>query len=112
MNTSNKKEVKRILKSNLVIHSWDLRTKTLDFSGSVSDYLKDNYIKHTVKVNNYDGSERLSFTFSFNVGSLNKIKHSHYNLEDAVRMAINIRLTYLGKKSKYTFLGRTKTFNF
>ena len=35
-----------------------------------------------------------------------------YDLEDLIRMCINIRLTYLGDKSKFILNGRERTINF
>lgn len=112
MEAHNKREIDRILKSNLIIHWWNFRTKTLEFNGSVKDYLTKENIKYTIKSNNDNGFETLTFKVKFSVGSLKDISFSSGSFEDIVRMVINTKLTYLGDKSRYSLLGRTRNFTY
>lgn len=112
METYNKQNINRILNSDLVIHWWNFTRKTIDFKGTVKDYLIKNNIKYTVKCTNDNGFEIVTFKVRFSVGSLNNICFVTRDFEDVIRMAINIKLSYIGDKSKYTLLGRTRSINF
>ena len=112
MNTYNKQEVERILNDNLLIHWWNFGTKTLCFKGTVKEYLTKHQIEYKVKIRTDTTYELLQFTFKFSIGSMQEISYKVNSLEDGVRMALNIKLSYLGDKSKYTFNNRTRTINF
>ena len=109
-----KQENERVLNSLLLIHWWNFRSKTLHFKGTAKEYLERENIK--IKIIYYKDKdlniEQSNINISFNCGSMNKIKFSCKSMEDAIRMVINIRLSYLGDKSQFNFLGRTRTINF
>ena len=112
METYNKEKIKEILNSELIIHWWNFRTKTLDFKGNVEEYLLREKITYKIfKDKNNSDFERLMFKVKISVGSMN-FSFDGYDLEDLIRMCINIRLTYLGDKSKYTLGHRIRTINF
>lgn len=110
MNKHNKQQIKSILNSNLLIHWWNFDTKSLDFKGTVKEYLDSQKVKYTVKANINNGFETLTFKVKFSVGSLKDISFTTGSFEDLVRMVINVKLTYLGDRARYSFLGRTRNF--
>ena len=112
MKNYNKQQNEEILNSNLLIHWWNFRSKTLDFKGTVKDYLTRERIKISIKQIPNSEFSSLSIKVKFSVGSLNNISFQSGSLEDIIRMVINTRLTYLGDKSQFTFRGRTRTINF
>lgn len=56
--------------------------------------------------------EKCLIKVSFTVGNLQSVCFSTHNMEDAIRMAVNIQLSYLGDKSQFKFMYRTRTINF
>jgi hypothetical protein len=112
MESYNKNEIEKILNSNLVIHWWNCGSKTLDFNGTVKEYLDNLKVKYTIKTEKTEFCERLSFTVKFQIGSLQKISFTTGRFEDVIRMVVNTKLTYLGDKSRYTLLGRTRNFTY
>jgi len=112
MNKYNKQQIESILNSNLLIHWWNFNTKSLDFSGTVREYLESQKIKYTVKSNIDNGFEMLTFKVKFSVGSLRDISFTTGSFEDLVRMIINTKLTYLGDRARYSLLGRTRNFTY
>ena len=82
MEKHNKDEIKRILNSNLIIHWWNFRTKTLDFNGTVKDYLKREEISYRIEKYKDDSLdiERLKFYVRFTIGSLSKVYFVANNL--------------------------------
>ena len=113
METFNKEKIKDFENSNLTIYWWNFGKKTLDFKGVVKDYLKRENIKYKIltKKDEHFNFEKLYFKVSLKVGSMN-FSFNGYDLEDLIRMCINIRLTYLGDKSKFILNGRERTINF
>ena len=113
METYNKQKIKDFEKSDLIIYWWNFGKKTLEFEGVVKDYLKRENIKYKIstKKDEHLNFEQLYFKVSMSVGSMN-FSFNGYDLEDLIRMCINIRLTYLGYKSKFTLYGRERTINF
>ena len=107
-------ENEKILKENIIIHWWNFGKKTLDFKGTVKEYLDKNKVKLTVKYyqDEEHNFERCLIKVKFSCGNLTEINFVCHNLEDAVRMIININLSYMGDKAKFEFLGRTRTINF
>lgn len=112
MDAFNKEQIKKVLDYDLTIHWWNCRSKTLDYDGTVKEYLKRENITYKTKVDNDSAFERVTFTVKFDVGSLTNISYSSRDLSDCVRMAISIRLTYLGDKAKFRLQGRERTINF
>ena len=112
METYNKQKIKDFENSDLIIHWWNFGKKTLDFEGVVKDYLKRENIKYKIstKKNEHLNFEKLYFKVSLSVGSMN-FSFNGYDLEDLIRMCINIRLTYLGDKSKFILNRRERTIN-
>ena len=107
-------ENEKILKENITIHWWNFGKKTLDFNGTVQEYLNKNKVKLTVKYyqDEEHNFERCLIKVKFSCGNLTEINFVCHNLEDAVRMIINFKLSYMGDKAKFEFLGRTRTINF
>ena len=107
-------ENEKILKENITIHWWNFGKKTLDFKGTVEEYFDKNKVKLTVKYyqDEEHNFERCLITVKFSCGNLTEINFVCHNLEDAVRMIININLSYMGDKAKFEFLGRKRTINF
>ena len=107
-------ENEKILKENIIIHWWNFGKKTLDFKGTVQEYLKKNKVKIFIRYyqDEEHNFERCLIKVKFSCGNLTEINFVCHNLEDAVRMIININLSYMGDKAKFEFLGRTRTINF
>ena len=107
-------ENEKILKENIIIHWWNFGKKTLDFKGTVKEYLNKNKVKLNLKYyqDEEHDFERCLIKVKFSCGNLTEINFVCHNLEDAVRMIININLSYMGDKAKFEFLGRNRTINF
>jgi hypothetical protein len=112
MEPYNKREIERILKSNLLIHWWNMGSKTLQYNGNVKDYLKELNVKYTIKATKTEYCEVLTIKVKFSIGSLKDVSFTSGSFEDIVRMVVNVQLTYLGDKSRYTLLGRTRNFTY
>ena len=107
-------ENENILKENIIIHWWNSGKKTLNFNGTVQEYLDKNKVKISIKYFQDEDHdfERCLIKVKFSCGNLTEINFVCHNLEDAVRMIININLSYMGDKAKFEFLGRKRTINF
>ena len=107
-------ENEKILKENIIIHWWNFGKKTLDFNGTVQEYLEKNKVKMSIRYyqDEEHNFERCLIKVKFSCGNLTEINFVCHNLEDAVRMIININLSYMGDKAKFEFLQRTRTINF
>ena len=107
-------ENEKILKENIIIHWWNFGKKTLDFNGTVQEYLGKNKVKLSIKYyqDEEHNFERCLIKVKFSCGNLTEINFVCHDLEDAVRMIININLSYIGDKAKFEFLGRNRTINF
>ena len=107
-------ENEKILKENIIIHWWNFGKKTLDFKGTVKEYLGKNKVKLSIKYyqDEEHNFERCIITVKFSFGNFTDIKFVCHNLEDVVRMIINFNLAYLGDKAQFEFLGRKRTINF
>ena len=107
-------ENEKILKEKIIIHWWNFGKKTLDFNGTVQEYLKKNKVKISIRYyqDEEHNFERCLIKVKFSCGNLTNIKFVCHNLEDAVRMIINFILSYMGDKAKFEFLGRKRTINF
>ena len=112
MNSFSRKKIKEFKKSDLTIHWWNFGSKTLDFQGTAEEYLKRENVKYSFKSikDEHLDFERIKFKASMSVGSMN-FKFDGYDPNDLIRMAINIRLTYLGDKSQFKLDFRTRTIN-
>lgn len=97
-----KQELDRILKSELKIYWWFMGRKKLDFDGTVDGWFEENKVFPLIKKDKYE--------ISYDLGSM-EVKMFHRDFETLVRMVISLHLSYLGGKSEFTLLGRTKTFN-
>ena len=107
-------ENEKILKEKIIIHWWNFGKKTLGFNGTVQEYLEKNKVKISIRYyqDEEHNFERCLITVKFSCGNLTNIKFVCHNLEDAVRMIININLSYMGDKAKFEFLQRNRTINF
>jgi len=114
MDDYNKKMVDDLFKSTLVIHWWNHRSKTLYYNGTVKEYFTQHKIICKItSIDNGNGSiESLKIKIKFYFGSLNDIQFTTNNLEDAIRMVVNIQLSYLCDKAQFSFNNRTRTINF
>ena len=109
-----KEKNKNLLNEDLIIHWWNFGKKSLDFNGTVQEYLNKNKVKISIKYyqDKEHNFERCLIKVKFSCGNLTEINFVCHNLEDAVRMIININLSYMGDKAKFEFLGRKRTINF
>ena len=107
-------ENEKILKENIIIHWWNFGKKTLDFKGTVKEYLNKNKVKLTVKYyqDEEHNFERCLISAKFKCGQFQEVKFVCHSLEDTIRMIINFNLSYMGDKAKFEFLGRKRTINF
>ena len=107
-----KQENERILNSQLTIHWWNFGSKRLDFKGTAKEYLSSQLVKISTRyyIDEHLDIELCNIKVKLKVGSMD-FAYSCKTMEDAIRMAINIRLAYLGDRSVFTFLGRTRTIN-
>ena len=107
-------ENEKILKENITIHWWNFGKKTLNFNGTVQEYLNKNEVKLTVKYyqDEEHNFERCIATAKFPCGQFQEVKFVCHSLEDTIRMIINFNLSYIGDKAKFEFLGRIRTINF
>ena len=107
-------ENEKILKENIIIHWWNFGKKSLDFNGTVKEYLEKNKVKLTVKYyqDEEHNFERCLITVKFSCGQFQEVKFVCHSLEDTIRMIINFNLSYMGDNAKFEFLGRKRTINF
>ena len=107
-------ENEKILKENIIIHWWNFGKKTLDFKGTVKEYLNKNKVKLTVKYyqDEEHNFERCLISAKFKCGQFQEVKFVCHSLEDTIRMIINFNLSYMGDRAQFEFLGRTRTINF
>ena len=107
-------ENEKILKENIIIHWWNFGKKTLDFKGTVQEYLEKNKVKISIRYyqDEEHNFERNIISAKFNCGQFQEVKFVCHSLEDVVRMVINFNLAYMGDKAKFEFLGRKRTINF
>ena len=107
-------ENEKILKEKIIIHWWNFGKKSLDFNGTVREYLGKNKVKISIK---YYQDEDLDFERSiisakFKCGQFQEVKFVCHSLEDTIRMIINFNLSYMGDKAQFEFSGRKRTINF
>ena len=107
-------ENEKILKENIIIHWWNFAKKTLDFNGTVQEYLNKNKVKLTVKYyqDEEHNFERCLIKVKFSCGQFQEVKFVCHSLEDTIRMIINFNLSYMGYRAQFEFLGRKRTINF
>ena len=107
-------ENEKILKENIIIHWWNFGKKTLDFKGTVKEYLNKNKVKLTVKYyqDEEHNFERCLISAKFKCGQFQEVKFVCHSLEDTIRMIINFNLSYMGDRAQFEFLGRISTINF
>lgn len=88
-------------KKNIRIHWWNLGNKTLDFNGTVKDYLKKKDIKITRISNRFDKTikgYRFKIPLSSCCVTLDIFRPDYV---ECVNEAIKVFLTLLGDKTKY-----------
>ena len=107
-------ENEKILKEKIIIHWWNFGKKSLDFNGTVQEYLKKNKVKISIRYYQDEDHnfERCMVTAKFFCGQFQEIKFKCHSLEDTVRMIINFNLAYIGDKAQFEFSGRNRTINF
>lgn len=107
-------ENEKILKENIIIHWWNFGKKTLDFKGTVKEYLDKNKVEIQIKYyqDEHHNFERNIISAKFTCGQFQEIKFVCHSLEDTVRMIINFNLAYMGDKAQFEFSGRKRTINF
>ena len=107
-------ENEKILKENIIIHWWNFGKKTLDFKGTVKEYLNKNKVEIQIKYyqDEEHNFERNIISAKFTCGQFQEVKFVCHSLEDVVRMVINFNLAYMGDKAQFEFSGRKRTINF
>ena len=107
-------ENEKILKEKIIIHWWNFGTKTLDFNGTVQEYLKKNKVKISIRYyqDEEHNFERCLITVKFSCGQFQEVKFICHSLEGTIRMIINFKLSYMGDRAQFEFLGRKRTINF
>ena len=107
-------ENEKILKENIIIHWWNFGKKSLDFNGTVQEYLKKNKVKISIKYYQDEDHdfERSIISAKFKYGQFQEVKFVCHSLDDTIRMIINFNLSYLGDRAQFEFLGRKRTINF
>ena len=107
-------ENEKILKEKIIIHWWNFRKKTLDFNGTVQEYLNKNKVEIQIKYYQDEeyNFERNIIRAKFTCGQFQEVKFICHSLEDVVRMVINFNLAYMGDKAQFEFSGRKRTINF
>ena len=107
-------ENENTLKKNVIIHWWNFGKKTLDFNGTIQEYLDKNKVKLSIKYYQDEDHnfERSIISAKFQYGQFQEIKFKCHSLEDAIRMIINFNLAYMGDKAQFEFSGRKRTINF
>ena len=107
-------ENEKILKENITIHWLNFGKKTLDFNGTVHEYLDKNKVKISIKYFQDEDHdfERNTISAKFKCGQFQEVKFVCHSLEDTIRMIINFNLSYMGDRAQFEFLGRKRTINF
>ena len=107
-------ENEKILKEKIIIHWWNFGKKSLDFNGTVREYLDKNKVKLTVKYyqDEEHNFERCLIEVKYSSGQFQEVKFVCHSLEDTIRMIINFNLSYMGDRAQFEFLGRKRTINF
>lgn len=109
-----KTENERLLNSILIIHWWNFGKKTSDFKGKAKEFLEEHKVNY--KIEYYQDTnhnfERCFITCNYSLGHLQEVILKVDNMEDFIRMIVNIQLSYLGDKSIFKFNNRTRTINF
>ena len=113
-NLAVKTQNKKILKEKIIIHWWNFGKKTLDFNGTVQEYLEKNKVKISIRYyqDEEHNFERNLIRAKFTCGQFQEVKFVCHSLEDVVRMVINFNLAYMGDKAQFEFSGRKRTINF
>mgnify|MGYP006337813487 FL=1 len=109
-----KQQNQELLNEDLLIHWWNFGKKTLDFEGTIKEYLDKNKVKLSFRYYQDEtyNFERNIVTAKFSCGQFKDLKFVCHNLEDVIRMIINFCLSYMGDKAQFKFLQRTRTINF
>ena len=107
-------ENEKILKEKIIIHWWNFGKKTLDFNGTVQEYLGKNKVKISIRYyqDEEHNFERSIISAKFKCGQFQEVKFVCHSLEDTIRMIINFNLSYMGDRAQFEFLGRKRTINF
>ena len=107
-------ENEKILKEKIIIHWWNFGKKSLDFNGTVREYLDKNKVKISIKYYQDEDHdfERSIISAKFKCGQFKEVKFVCHSLEDTTRMIINFNLSYMGDRAQFEFLGRKRTINF
>ena len=92
----------------------ELWKKSLDFNGTVREYLDKNKVKISIKYYQDEDHdfERSIISAKFKCGQFQEVKFVCHSLEDTIRMIINFYLSYMGDRAQFEFLGRKRTINF
>ena len=114
MQTFIRTENEKILKEDITIHWWNFGKKTLNFKGTVKEYLNKNKVEIQIKYYQDEeyNFERNIISAKFQCGQFQEVKFKCHSLEDTVRMIINFNLAYMGDKAQFEFSGRKRTINF
>lgn len=98
-----RKETK-LLETPITIYWWNFGKKTLDFQGTLKDYLKRKGIKVTYK--KYPlYPEMYTYTFRYDIGGgmVYKYRGNYFGFLGAVKDVICFGLVYMGDKAQVEF---------
>ena len=84
----------------------ELWKKSLDFNGTVREYLDKNKVKISIKYYQDEDHdfERSIISAKFKCGQFQEVKFVCHSLEDTIRMIINFNLSYMGDRAKFEIL--------
>jgi hypothetical protein len=97
--------------SPITLHWWNFGKKTLDFKGTINDYLKDKNFKVST-VRHPRSKDVYGFRFKFEVsGQVVTLDIYHQKYEVASIKAIQLFLTLLGDRALIQSVYKTLTVN-
>jgi hypothetical protein len=95
--------INQFLKQGITIYWWNCGNKTLDFKGSLKDYLEKRNIKYTT-------TKEGNYKFKFTVGRT-KVESVESNFDSGAFTVIKLYLTAMGDKTIIEMGGRKQKLN-
>lgn len=89
-----------------------MRKKTMWFEWTMEEYLKESNVTISIQEIDRWWYTQQKITAQYWFWAMENISFTGYDMETVCRMVVNFNLSYLWDKAQYTFIGRTKTFNF
>jgi len=104
--------LKQNLELPIIIHWWNMGTKTIDFEGTIKECIKDKDIKYRkVKVKEIGSIIIHKYIFTYTIGCGKFRYETTEDFQGAIVKVIGFQLLYLGDKAQIKFLGRTRNYN-